>query len=82
MKYLFATLGAMAVIFSLGYLLARLMLKKASSAPRKGRTLLLTVLNGMAILLLAGAACKGDGEAAVSAREQRAATADAIASLY
>lgn len=56
MKYLFATLAAMAVIFSLGYLLARLMLKKASPSPRKGRMLLLTILNGMAILLLAGAA--------------------------
>ena len=53
MKYLFATLAAMILIFGAGYLLARLLIKKAPPKHRGLKTALLTFLCGSALLLLA-----------------------------
>lgn len=53
MKYLFATLAATVVIFGTGYLLARLLTKKAPAKHRGLKTALLTFLCGNALLLMA-----------------------------
>ena len=60
MKYMFASIIAMIVIFGVGYLLARLLLRKSPESYRRLKTAMITVLSGLVLFALAALVYFGD----------------------